>query len=125
MVVGFRSRIAEMEKERDEARHFGEEAARKYNELLEDQRILRCAFCDAEYPPGTPATQHEALTEHVKVCEKHPLRAQRDELLTALRRIALEPLTDDPEAGARTCLYEATRIALIAIAKVTGKKVTP
>lgn len=41
-----------------------------------DPRILRCAFCDEEYPPGTPATQHEALTAHVMRCGKHPLRAK-------------------------------------------------
>lgn len=39
-----------------------------------DPRILRCAFCDEEYPPGTPATQHEALTTHIWKCTKHPLR---------------------------------------------------
>lgn len=69
--------------ERDEARAFGEKAAKAHNDLLADQRILRCAFCDAKYPPDTPPTQHEALTAHVAVCPKHPMRAieaERDAL---------------------------------------------
>lgn len=41
---------------------------------LSDQRVLRCAFCDAEYPPDTPPTQHDALAAHIKVCPKHPMR---------------------------------------------------
>lgn len=51
--------------------------------------VLRCAFCDAEYPPGTPPTQHEALTAHVLVCPKHPMREverQRDEALAVIAR---------------------------------------
>lgn len=34
---------------------------------------LTCAFCGKEYPAGTPATKHKALTEHIFKCEKHPL----------------------------------------------------
>lgn len=69
------ARIAALEADRDEARRFGEEAAKRYNELIAQGPTLRCAFCDEVYPPGTPATQHESLTAHVRVCEKHPLRA--------------------------------------------------
>lgn len=47
-----------------------EEAAALYN-----ARTLRCAFCDEAYPPGTPPSQHVALTEHIKVCPSHPMRA--------------------------------------------------
>lgn len=67
---------------RDEARRFGEDAAAKYNALLKESRVLRCAFCNEAYPDGTPATQHERLTQHVRVCPSHPMReaeAERDE----------------------------------------------
>ncbi len=50
-------------------------------------RVLRCAFCDHEYPPGTPPTQHEALTAHVRECRKHPLRMELDRLRADLREI--------------------------------------
>lgn len=66
-----------------EARNFAENAATKYNELLANQRILRCAFCDAEYPPDTPPTQHDALTTHVMLCPKHPMRNVEAELREA------------------------------------------
>lgn len=45
--------------------------------VLEDRRLLRCAFCNEEYPPGTPPTQHEALTAHVLVCEEAPAPLSR------------------------------------------------
>ena len=75
--------------ERDEARRFGEEAARRYNESL----VLRCAFCNAEYPAGVPPTQHEALTAHVKECPRHPMRgveAERDALRAELAQAVIE-----------------------------------
>lgn len=36
-------------------------------------RVLRCAFCGEEYPPGTPASHHERLAAHIFRCEQHPL----------------------------------------------------
>ena len=81
--------------ERDEARRFGEEAARRYNESL----VLRCAFCNAEYPAGAPPTQHEALTAHVKECPRHPMRgveAERDAL-----RAELAAMKNDGDAYKR------------------------
>lgn len=62
------------ERERDEARALAEKACAQHNELLAQTRILTCAFCGETYPPGTPPTQHEALTAHVKACVKHPMR---------------------------------------------------
>jgi hypothetical protein len=38
------------------------------------KNIVTCAYCGHEYPDGTPTAKHELLTEHIKVCEKHPLR---------------------------------------------------
>lgn len=75
--------VESLRKERDEARRFGEDAASRYNALLAEGRILRCAFCNAEYPPGTPASQHEALTAHVMVCATHPMRKVEAELAAA------------------------------------------
>lgn len=66
--------IERLRLERDEARRFAEEAASKYNELLAEGRVLRCAFCGEAYPPDTPPSQHEALTAHIRVCAKHPMR---------------------------------------------------
>ena len=62
--------------ERDQARRFAEEAAQKYNELLAEKRVLRCAFCNFEYQEGTPPTQHEALTQHIRECQSHPYRME-------------------------------------------------
>lgn len=37
-------------------------------------RILTCVYCGQEYPQGTPTSGHQVLTDHIKVCEKHPMR---------------------------------------------------
>lgn len=37
-------------------------------------RILTCVYCGHEYPQATPAAGSEVLTEHIRVCEKHPMR---------------------------------------------------
>jgi len=55
----------------------------------------RCAVC------GQPGT----LKEHIEKLER------------ALRHIAYEPLTSNPEASAGACLDEATRIAREALRK--------
>lgn len=52
---------------------------------------LTCAYCGHEYPPGTPPSQAEALSAHIRVCAKHPMReveAERDRLRAALRPFA-------------------------------------
>lgn len=49
------------------------------NRWARETQVLRCAYCPQTYPPGTPATQHDLLTEHIKVCPKHPMRdVERD-----------------------------------------------
>jgi len=37
--------------------------------------VLTCVYCGHQYPDGTPAAKHKLLTEHIKICELHPLRA--------------------------------------------------
>lgn len=52
-----------------------------------DGRVLTCVYCGQEYPQDTPAHGSAVLTEHIKVCDKHPMRgAERD---LALLRSAL------------------------------------
>ena len=40
-------------------------------------RILTCVYCGQEYPQGTPAWGNQVLTDHYKVCVKHPMRTWR------------------------------------------------
>jgi hypothetical protein len=76
---------AQLTRERDAARAFGEDAAARYNALIARGPVLTCAFCSWEYAAGTPASGHAALTEHVMECEKHPLRASLAEAEAAIR----------------------------------------
>jgi hypothetical protein len=49
--------------------------------------IVTCVYCGHEYPDGTPTAKHELLTEHIKTCEKHPMREAEkkiEKLRTAL-----------------------------------------
>ena len=49
--------------------------------------VVTCVYCGHEYPPGTPTSGSNImqLTEHIKVCEEHPMRALEDELRRACR----------------------------------------
>jgi len=52
-----------------------------------DGQIITCVFCGQEYPIGTPSHGSEILTEHIKVCELHPLRKAESDV--AILRAAL------------------------------------
>lgn len=72
-----------------------EEARDWVRRLTAAERLLTCAFCGEAYPPGTPTDNHEALTAHVRVCAKHPMREverERDEMRKLLSRIRVELL---------------------------------
>lgn len=61
-------RLEQLEQERDEAREW-------VRKMHAERQVLTCVYCGHSYPPGTPASGSDALTAHIKVCEKHPLRA--------------------------------------------------
>lgn len=60
-----------------------------------DENVLRCAFCGEAYPPGTPPSQHEALTAHVYDCRAHPLGQIVRDLAMGLRKMKAYPTTRD------------------------------
>ena len=35
---------------------------------------LTCVYCGMAYPEGTPPHGAQILTDHIRVCEKHPMR---------------------------------------------------
>lgn len=37
--------------------------------------ILTCVYCGHVFHEGTPSHGAQVLTDHIKVCEKHPMRA--------------------------------------------------
>lgn len=39
---------------------------------LNHSKILTCVYCGHEYPQDTPSHGNSVLTEHIKVCAKHP-----------------------------------------------------
>ncbi len=53
----------------DELNRLREERISQQN----DAQTLTCVYCGHQYPPGTPPSNHEALTTHIKECPKHPL----------------------------------------------------
>lgn len=65
--------LLDAEKARDEAREYA-------RQLHGSSKTVTCVYCGQAYPPGTPTSQHELLTEHIKVCERHPMRAMSVEL---------------------------------------------
>lgn len=53
-----------------------------------DGRIVTCVYCGQEYPDGTHTSGATVLTEHIKVCEKHPMRDLEQQLTAANARIS-------------------------------------
>ena len=51
---------------------------------------LTCVYCGMAYPEGTPPHGAKILTDHIKVCEKHPMRKAEDTI--AKLQKALEDL---------------------------------
>ncbi len=47
-------------------------------------QILTCIYCGHEYPPNTPASNHATLNDHIRVCEKHPMKTAIDLLKRSL-----------------------------------------
>lgn len=45
-------------------------------------RIISCVYCGHAYAPGVPTHGHAALTDHIKVCTKHPMRAAEAQIET-------------------------------------------
>ena len=62
----------------------------KTNENGKGGRVLTCVYCGHEYPQDTPAAGSEVLTEHIKVCGRHPMRKAEADI--ALLRSALAGL---------------------------------
>ena len=52
-----------------------------------DGRILTCVYCGQAYPQDTPAHGSQVLTDHIRVCEKHPMRKAEADI--AMPRAAL------------------------------------
>ena len=48
-------------------------------EYLTPKAVLTCVYCGQEYPEGTPPHGSKVLTDHIRVCEKHPMRKLEEE----------------------------------------------
>ena len=46
-----------------------------------EDRIVTCVYCGFNYPEGTPTSKTEVLTEHIKICEKHPMRQAEGKII--------------------------------------------
>ena len=56
----------------------------------DSKEVLNCVYCGHEYQDGTVAYKHRKLTEHLKICPDHPLRAAEEKVVKL--RVALEGL---------------------------------
>lgn len=49
---------------------------------------LTCVYCGMAYPEGTPPHGAQVLTDHIKVCEKHPMRAAEAKIARLRKALA-------------------------------------
>lgn len=52
-------------------------------------RVITCVYCGHAYQPGVPTHGHDALTEHIKICTKHPMR-DAEKKITELQQLLRE-----------------------------------
>jgi len=86
-----------------------EEARAWVRRITSAERVLTCAFCGDAYPPGTPENNDAALTAHVRVCLRHPMREAERERDAARAEIAsLRAASADLTEWAREKLADMT-----------------
>lgn len=51
--------------------------------------ILTCVYCGQEYPQGTPPHGDKILTDHIKICKKHPINILIEKLKKKIEQKAL------------------------------------
>lgn len=100
-------RISIARAETKQARDWAEKTVQEIAEV----RVLTCVYCGHQYPDGTPAAKHAALTEHIQTCEKHPMTELRnrvasfcDLMAEALGAEPLAPEDHDLDILAETLL---------------------
>jgi len=54
-------------------------------------RTLTCVYCGMAYPQGTPTNGAQVLTDHIKVCAKHPMRKAEGDI-AKLRKAIMDML---------------------------------
>ncbi len=67
--------------------------------MSETTTTLTCIYCGHAYPPGTPSHGAQVLTDHIRVCEKHPMRAlaeENDRLKLEIKRFKSDGQPADP-----------------------------
>lgn len=47
---------------------------------MKNRNVLTCVYCGMAYPEGTPPHGSKVLTDHIKVCPKHPMAKLRKAL---------------------------------------------
>jgi len=62
-----------------------------------ESRILTCVYCGHEYPQDTPASGDKVLTDHIKICEKHPMR-EAEKTIVLLRTALVGLVGSDDRA---------------------------
>ena len=77
--------------------------------------VLTCVYCGYHFPADTPASGAPILTEHIKVCEKHPLKETIDRLGQYQNQVRL----------AGTALSIAELLSMHAQARLPSKSPTP
>jgi hypothetical protein len=81
--------------------------------MSDQKRVLTCVYCGTEYPQDTPASGAQILTDHIKVCERHPMRKLRKALADLVGASTAQEL-DAMELGMRSIpAPDADKIAAI------------
>jgi len=59
-----------------------------------NKKLVTCVYCGHEYPDQTPTSGARILKDHIKVCEKHPMR-EAEETIKLLRSALVRLIGSD------------------------------
>lgn len=83
-VENLRAINARLKKDVEDARTWAEKTVAE----VAAQRVVSCVYCGHVYEAGTPTSQDDRLTEHIRVCPKHPMRDLEVQIKTAMEAMA-------------------------------------
>ena len=113
------SQIEQLIKERDEAREW-------VRRLQKETQTLTCVYCGQEYPPGSPTHGAKVLTNHIKICEKHPMNKMRKALIALVGTEDVEELKGMAKVIQDiNSPYIGDKIAMILCIKALLETITP
>jgi uncharacterized protein len=76
---------------------------------MSDKKLITCVYCGHKYPDQTLTSGAQILKDHIKVCEKHPMR-EAEEKIRKLRAALIGFIGESDKDGLKKIEISFDRI---------------